>query len=94
VDQTDGFVFFSGTYDLHLWENRAGLPDVHEVHTLGEANPAFVAVPPGVVHAYRNAGESDALVLNFPNQLYAGKGKAHPVDEIRHESDPLSRFKL
>jgi len=94
VDQTDGFVFFSGSYELHLWENRPGQPAAYEVHAVGEANPAFVAVPPGVVHAYRNVGEADALVLNFPNRLYAGKGKKEPVDEIRHEADPLSRFKL
>jgi len=24
-------------------------------------------------------------VFNFPDRLYAGKGKKEPVDEIRHE---------
>jgi dTDP-4-dehydrorhamnose 3,5-epimerase len=61
---------------------------------VGEDNPMFVMVPPGVVHAYRNVGESDAIVLNFPNKLYAGEGKKEPVDEIRHEHDPESRFSL
>ena len=36
-------------------------------------------------HAYRNVGETDATVLNFPDRLYAGWGKKEPVDEIRHE---------
>jgi dTDP-4-dehydrorhamnose 3,5-epimerase len=60
----------------------------------GKDNPVLVIVPPGVVHAYKNVGEADAFVLNFPNQLYAGWGKKEPVDEIRHESDPDSRFKI
>ena len=39
-------------------------------------------------------GDADAFVLNFPDTLYAGRGKKEPVDEIRHESDPDSPFKL
>ncbi len=93
VDQTDLFVFFSGAYELHLWENRPGLPNLYEVHAVGEANPVAVFVPPGIVHAYRNVGEKEAYVLNLPNRLYAGRGKQEPVDEIRHE-DIDSEFKL
>lgn len=93
-DQTDGFVFLSGTFELHLWENRPGREASHEVHTVGEGHPVFVTVPPGVVHAYRNVGEQDATVLNFPDRLYAGWGKKEPVDEIRHEDDPDARFSM
>lgn len=93
-DQTDGFIFINGKYELHLWENRAGEPENYEVIEVGEANPVFVTVPPGVVHAYRNVGDADAFVLNVPDRLYAGWNKAEPVDEIRHESDENSRFKL
>jgi dTDP-4-dehydrorhamnose 3,5-epimerase len=92
--QTDLFVFLDGAYELHLWENRAGEPEAYEVHTVGRENPAMVWVPPGVVHAYRNVGETDAFVLNFPDKLYAGEGRKEPVDEIRHEADPNSRFQL
>lgn len=91
--QTDGFVFISGSFELHLWENRRGEPERSEVHHVGEENPVFVTVPPGVVHAYRNVGSSDAFVLNFPDRLYGGMGKRDQVDEIRHE-DIESRFKL
>lgn len=94
VDQSDGFVFLNGTYELHLWENRPGCPECHEVHRVGGNAPVFVVVPPGVVHAYRNVGPEEAYVLNFPDRLYRGEGKAEPVDEIRHENDPSSRFKL
>jgi dTDP-4-dehydrorhamnose 3,5-epimerase len=93
-DQTDGFLFFDGAYELHLWENREGEPEGHEVHKVGQENPVFVTVPPGVVHAYRNVGDRDAFVINVPDRLYAGLNRSEPVDEIRHESDPDSRFKL
>ena len=93
-DQTDGFIFFDGEYELHLWENRAGEPENYEVHNVGRENPVFVTVPPGVVHAYRNVGSENAFVINVPDRLYAGWGKKEPVDEIRHENEADSRFKL
>lgn len=93
VAQTDGFVFLNGNYELYLWENRPGNDPMMETHPVGEENPCIVFVPPGVVHAYRNVGTSDAFVLNFPNKLYAGWGKKEEVDEIRHE-DFDSKFKL
>ncbi|HMS56062.1 MAG TPA: dTDP-4-dehydrorhamnose 3,5-epimerase family protein [Fimbriimonadaceae bacterium] len=91
-DQTDGFAFLDGSYRLYLWENREHRPERAEVLEVGRDNPVVVFVPPGVVHAYRNVGESDAFVLNFPNRLYAGWGRSEPVDEIRHEDDGDSRF--
>ncbi len=92
-EQSDGFCFLSGTFEVTLWENRAGRQKCREVYRLGESEPAFVVVPPGVVHAYRNIGDSDAFVLNFPDRLYAGWGRTEPVDEIRHEEID-SEFKL
>ncbi len=94
VDQTDGFVFLDGAYDLYLWENRPGKSAPPFKGRMGRDYPCFVVVPPGVVHAYRNAGEADAFVLNFPNRLYAGWGKKEPVDEIRHEDEAESPYKL
>jgi dTDP-4-dehydrorhamnose 3,5-epimerase len=93
VEQSDGFVFLSGTFEITLWENRPGKEKVKQVITAGESNPLFLVVPPGVVHAYRNVGEADAIVLNFPDKLYAGWQKKEPVDVIRHE-DNDSEFKV
>lgn len=84
-DQTDGFAFTSGEFEITLWENRPGRQRVKWTLRAGELAPIFLLVPPGVVHAYRNVGAGDALVFNFPNRLYAGKGRSEPVDEIRHE---------
>ncbi len=93
-DQTDLFVFFNGAFRLYLWDTRRDAPTFRhrQVVDLGEANPAVAIVPPGVVHAYRNVGEHDALIINCPNQLYASEGKQEPVDEIRHEDQAESVF--
>jgi dTDP-4-dehydrorhamnose 3,5-epimerase len=96
ADQTDLFVFFSGTFRLYLWDARAGSPTRGRRQRIevGESEPTVAIVPPGVVHAYRNVGRSDALIMNCPNRLYAGYGKKEPVDEIRHEDQAGSPFIL
>lgn len=94
VHQTDGFGFVDGSYRLYLWENREGQPSRQVTIEVGSENPVLAIVPPGVVHAYKNVGDRDAFVLNFPDQLYAGWGKADPVDEIRHEEDAEARFRI
>ena len=87
LHQTDIFAFLSGTFRLYLWDNRSESPTyrVRQIFDTGSNNPCTVQVPPGVIHAYRNIGASDALVINCPNRLYAGYGKAEAVDEIRWE---------
>ena len=97
VDQADLFCFVGpSTFRLYLWDNRekSSTHGVHETFELGEQLPAVVIVPKGVVHAYKNIGEGEGIVFNAPNQLYRGKGKKEPVDEIRHEDDENSRFRV
>jgi dTDP-4-dehydrorhamnose 3,5-epimerase len=60
----------------------------------GEDTPKSVLIPAGVVHAYRNIGGKFGMVVNFPNRLFAGRDRKEPVDEIRHEDDPNTIFKL
>ena len=93
-EQTDGFVFLSGRFRLYLWENRTGEEQKSVQLEVGEENPVFVTVPPGVVHAYKNVGDEDAFVLNFPDRLFGGWGREEEVDEIRHEDDEETRFQL
>lgn len=96
-EQTD-LLAFAGPSDfaVTLWDNRTGSPTFgrRETFVLGTSRPATIIVPAGVVHAYRNVGKVDGWVLNFPNRLYKGPGRQEPVDEIRHEDDVNSRFKL
>ncbi len=96
-DQTDFFAFAGPSdFEVALWDNRRGSRACgqRETFVLGASLPATLLVPPGVVHAYRNVGNVEGWVLNFPNRLYRGPGRNEPVDEIRHEDDPDSRFKL
>jgi dTDP-4-dehydrorhamnose 3,5-epimerase len=92
--QTDVFAFLDGRFRIVLWENRPGRPSAREEHTVGHERPTAIVVPPGVVHAYQNIGDAPAIVINMPDQLYAGPGRSQPVDEIRHEADPESPFKI
>ncbi len=97
LQQTDFFCFFgAAAFHLYLWDNRVESPTYlcRAVVTVGENRPATVLIPPGVVHAYRNISAVPGLVLNFPNRLYRGEGRNDPVDEVRHEDDPRSPFRL
>jgi dTDP-4-dehydrorhamnose 3,5-epimerase len=97
VDQADNFAFIGpSNFNIYLWDNRKGSPTymVKEILYAGEDSPKSVIIPPGVVHAYKNVGATQGMVLNFPNQLFAGRDKASPVDEIRHEADPHSIYTL
>ncbi len=96
IDQSDSFCFFSSEFSLTLWDNRSSSRTYKTEVTIlaGESAPKNVWVPPGVVHAYRNVGDTMGLVVNFPDQLYKGEGKREAVDEIRHEADPDSPFRL
>lgn len=97
VDQSDLFVFLGpGNFKICLWDNRKSSPTYHNrvVAFGGQDYPLQVLIPPGVVHAYRNVSDTSSVVLNFPNQLFMGQGKKHPIDEIRHEDDPNTPFRL
>ncbi len=97
ADQADYFCFLGpSNFKVFLWDNRENSPTFmnRQVLVAGEDSPSVVIVPAGVVHAYRNIGEKDGMVINCANRLYAGPDRKEPVDEIRHEADPASIFKL
>jgi len=97
VDQADCFCFIGpSTFRLHLWDNRKDSPAYGQKFELdaGEDAPRMVIVPHGVVHGYKNIGTVDGIVYNAANRLFMGPGRKEPVDEIRHESDPNSPFKI
>ncbi|MEX2185980.1 MAG: dTDP-4-dehydrorhamnose 3,5-epimerase family protein, partial [Pirellulales bacterium] len=97
VEQTDLFAFFGpGDFRITLWDARPASPThgAQVVQVVGASAPMAVVVPPGVVHAYENVSDKPAWVFNAPNRLYAGWRGKEPVDEIRHENDAASVFRL
>ena len=97
LDQADLFCFLGpSNFQIRMWDNRPGSSTFNHVMTLvvGADNPKSVLVPKGVVHAYRNVGDVQGIVINCPNRLYAGQGKREEVDEIRHEDDPETVFRM
>ncbi len=98
VDQADLFCFIgTGNFKLRLWDNRAASPTFNNVMTMfvGADNPCAVIIPKGVVHAYKNVSAIEkGVVINCPNRLYMGEGKREEIDEIRHEDDPETIFRM
>lgn len=94
--QTDNFTFLFGNVKVVLWDARKGSPSygVRQTILCGVDNPIGLIVPPGVVHAYRNEGNEEVLIINSPNKLYAGEGKKEEIDEIRHEEEDPSPYKF
>lgn len=94
--QADYFCFLFSRFRLVLWDNRPSSDTYTAQWTMevGEDNAVSVLVPKGVVHAYKNIGAGDGLVLNFPDKLYRGEGRRDVVDEIRHEEDSASEYVL
>jgi dTDP-4-dehydrorhamnose 3,5-epimerase len=97
VGQDDYFTFAGpSNFTVYLWDDRLGAAGAAKgwfIHT-GEQAPSRIHVPRGVVHAYRNAGNARGLVVTVTSLLFKGEGRRDPVDEIRHELNPNSPYKL
>ncbi|MEO6391942.1 MAG: dTDP-4-dehydrorhamnose 3,5-epimerase family protein [Pyrinomonadaceae bacterium] len=96
VDQADLFCFIGpSNFKLRIWDRRPG-STYNQMITLiaGEDHPYTVIIPKGVVHAYRNVGAVPGVVINCPNRLYMGDGKTETIDEIRHEDDPDTIYRM
>jgi dTDP-4-dehydrorhamnose 3,5-epimerase len=97
ADQSDCFGFVGpSNFKVYLWDDRPKSLTYRnfEANTVGIDKPMLLIIPPGVVHAYKNVGGEAGLVFNCPNRLFKGHGRKEPVDEIRHEEDPNSPFRL
>ncbi len=97
LEQADFFAFIGpSNFKILLWDNRKSSPTymMKQVVYAGEDGPKSILIPPGIVHAYKNVGGKPGMVVNVPNKLFAGWGRKEPVDEIRHELDPNSIFRI
>jgi len=96
-EQADLFCFIGpSNFKLRMWDNREDSESFRCVTTIvvGQENPSAVLVPAGVVHAYQNIGNTEGIVINCPNKLYRGPGRREEVDEIRHENDSETIFRM
>ena len=94
AEQTDYFCFL-GSFRLYLWDNRKSSVTYQEKKVIDIADvPTIAIVPPGIVHAYKCTGSDNSFVINLPDRLFMGHGKKEPVDEIRHEDDLSSPFRI
>lgn len=96
-EQADLFCFMGpSNFKLRMWDNREDSETFRCVTTVvvGQDNPSVVLVPAGVVHAYQNIGDTEGIVINCPNRLYRGAGRKDEVDEIRHENDRETIFRM
>jgi dTDP-4-dehydrorhamnose 3,5-epimerase len=96
-EQADFFCFIGpSNFKMRIWDNRPDSETYRNVMTIfvGADNPVSVLVPKGTVHAYRNIGHSVGIVINFPNRLFMGANRSQEVDEIRHEDDPGTIFRM
>ena len=96
-DQADLFCFIGpSNFKLRMWDNRTDSSTYRNMMTLivGEDDRKAVLIPKGVVHAYQNVGTVDGIVINCPNRLYQGQHRQDPIDEIRHEDDPNTIFRM
>lgn len=96
-EQADLFGFIGpSNFRMRMWDNREDSETFRCVMTVvvGQENPASVFVPAGVVHAYQNIGNAEGIVINCPNKLYRGVGRKAEVDEIRHEHDRDTIFRM
>ncbi len=95
--QMDYLIFIGyGDFDLYLWDNRDGSDSYgkKEKMIVGESNKVAVIIPPGIVHGYKSLSKNGSLSINLPDKLYKGNGKKKEADEIRHEDDKNSIFKI
>jgi len=79
--QTDYFTCVAGMMKLVLVDQREKSPTrgVVQEFFVGVHNPVLVVIPPGVLHGFKCIGETEALVINVPDELY---NRAAP-DEYR-----------
>lgn len=96
-DQADCFGFLGpSNFKVCLWDARPASPTrgVYQEELAGADRPLLLVVPAGVVHAYKNVGSEPGVVFNCPNRLYKGPGRREAVDEVRHEEDPRSPYRV
>lgn len=85
--QIDNFVTVKGMIKLVLYDAREKSPTHREINEffMGEHHPIVVQIPNWVVHGFKCIGETEAVVINCPTEVYNYK----QPDEFR--VDPFDK---
>jgi dTDP-4-dehydrorhamnose 3,5-epimerase len=72
LEQDDRLFFANGTAKVGLYDARENSPTSGSVNVfhLGDNNRALLRIPPGVFHAVKNVGHTNALFINLPSRPY------------------------
>jgi dTDP-4-dehydrorhamnose 3,5-epimerase len=70
--QVDHFTCPKGRIKIGVYDNREDSPTQGELDTfvIGEHNPRVVRIPGDCWHGFKAIGNEQALMLNFPTNLY------------------------
>jgi dTDP-4-dehydrorhamnose 3,5-epimerase len=84
--QADRQFVLSGFTKYVLWDMRTDSSTAGQVNEiyLSERNRGLLVIPPYVVHAVQNIGQSDAVFINLPTQPY------NHADPDKYRVDPAS----
>jgi len=79
--QTDNMTTVKGMMKFVLYDTRTDSPTYKEINEffVGDHNPALVTIPPLVAHGFKCIGETEAIVINCPTEIYDRKNP----DEFR-----------
>ncbi|MFH1428898.1 MAG: dTDP-4-dehydrorhamnose 3,5-epimerase family protein [Candidatus Margulisiibacteriota bacterium] len=70
--QIDNFVCVKGMMKVVLYDGREDSPTKGEVNEyfLGEHNPILLTIPNYVMHGFKCISEAEAMVINYPSEVY------------------------
>ena len=84
--QVDHFVGLGGEAKVVLYDGRKGSKTIGSINEfiLSWANPIMVKIPTYVLHGFTATGKEEAMIINFPTELY------HYTDPDEYRTDPFS----
>ncbi|ADK16810.1 dTDP-4-dehydrorhamnose 3,5-epimerase family protein [Clostridium ljungdahlii] len=92
--QVDRLAVISGMAKIVLYDARENSPTKGEINEffVGERNPLFILIPPGVYHGLKAIGTQPSITLGLPTELYKydepDEFRVHPHnDEIPYNWD-------
>jgi dTDP-4-dehydrorhamnose 3,5-epimerase len=70
--QVDRLAVISGMAKIVLYDGRDDSPTKGEINEffVGERNPLFILIPPGVYHGLKAIGTEPAITIGLPTELY------------------------